>query len=99
MKLQSTTPPLSYGGILHEAKSLTKVLELRPGKWLGEDICNLLVCRKVLHMYCFPLHHISDVMVFDLNMFRFIVKHVILGELHTALVITMDNDGIHLMTK
>jgi hypothetical protein len=79
--------------------SLTEVLELRPVKQFGEDICNLLVCRKVLHMYCFPLHDISDIMVFDLNVFRFIVKHKILRELHTTLVISMDNDGIHLMSK
>jgi hypothetical protein len=99
MKLQSTTLPLGLGGILHQAKSLTEVLELRPGKRFGEDICNLLMCRKVLHMYCFPLHHISYVMVFYLNVFRFIVKQRILGELHTALIIAMDNGGIHLTSK
>jgi hypothetical protein len=77
MKLQSSTLPLSWGDILNQAKSLTEVPELRLGKRFGEDICNLLVCRKVLHMYCFPLHHIFDVMVFDLNVFRFIVKHKI----------------------
>jgi hypothetical protein len=26
----------------------------------GEDVCNLLMCRKVLHMYFFPLHHVSE---------------------------------------
>ena len=45
---------------------------------LGEDISILLVWRKVLHGYCFPLHHIFDIMVFDLNVFRFIMKHMIL---------------------
>jgi hypothetical protein len=50
-------------------------------------------------MYFFPLHHISDVKVFDLNVFRFIVKQKILEELHTSLVITMDNSGMHLMNK
>jgi hypothetical protein len=95
MKLQSSTLPLSEGGILHQAKSLTKILELRPSKRFGEDICNLLVCRKVLHMYFFPLHHISDVMVFDL--------HVDLCETHDSLQIftlngySMDNSGIHLI--
>jgi hypothetical protein len=78
MELQSTTLPLNEGGILHQAKSLTEVLELRLDKWFGEDICNLLVYRKILYMYCFPLHHISDVMIFDLDVFRFIVKHKIL---------------------
>jgi hypothetical protein len=35
----------------------------------SEDICNLLMCRKVLHMYFFPLHHVSDIMIFYLNVF------------------------------
>jgi hypothetical protein len=26
----------------------------------GEDVYKLLMCRKVLHMYCFPLHHVSE---------------------------------------
>ena len=50
-------------------------------------------------MYFFPLYYITDLMVFDLDVFRFIVKHRILGELHTTLVIAMDNGGIHLMSK
>jgi hypothetical protein len=50
-------------------------------------------------MYCFPLHHVSDIMVFDLNVFRFIMKHRILKELHIALVITVNNGRIHLMIK
>jgi hypothetical protein len=53
----------------HQAKSLTKVLELHLGKRFGEDICNLLMCRKVLHVYYFPLHHLYDIMIFHLNVF------------------------------
>jgi hypothetical protein len=26
----------------------------------GEDVCNLLMCRKVQHVYFFPLHHVSE---------------------------------------
>jgi hypothetical protein len=26
----------------------------------GEDVCNLFMCRKVLHVYCFPLHYVSE---------------------------------------
>jgi hypothetical protein len=58
--------------------SLTKVLDLRLGKRFGEDICNMLMCRKVLHMYSFPLHHVSDIMIFYLNVFQSIVKHRVL---------------------
>jgi hypothetical protein len=35
-------------GAFH-SKFITEVLELRLGKRLGENICNLLICRKVLH--------------------------------------------------
>jgi hypothetical protein len=27
------------------------------------------MCRKVLHVYCFPLHHVSDIMIFYRNVF------------------------------
>jgi hypothetical protein len=78
MKLQTSTLSLSEGGILYHAKSVTKVLELRSGKGIGKNINNLLICRKVLHQYFLPLHHVSDVMVLDLNVFRFVMKHWIL---------------------
>jgi hypothetical protein len=41
----------------------------------GEDVYNLLMCRKVQHMYCFPLHDVSDIVMFYLNIFRTIMKH------------------------
>jgi hypothetical protein len=57
----STRPSLSH-----------EILELFLGKWFGEDICNLFMSRKILHMYCLSLHHISDIrylisMCFDLS--------------------------------
>jgi hypothetical protein len=50
-------------------------------------------------VYCFPLHHVYDIMIFYLNVFRFIVKHGVLRELHIALVITINNSSTHLMIK
>jgi hypothetical protein len=50
-QLERYSPPSQF---------LTEVLELRIGKQFGEDVCNLLMCRKVLHVYCFPLHHVSE---------------------------------------
>ena len=97
--LQSSKVPLSKGSILHRSKSLTEVLELCPGKRFGEDICNMLMCRKVLHVYFFPLHHVSNIMIFYLNVFLFTMKHMILKEIYIALVITMNNGRIHLMIK
>jgi hypothetical protein len=59
-KLQTSKLPLSEGGILFHSKSVMKVLELCPGKVFSKNICNFLICRKVLHQYCLPLHHVSD---------------------------------------
>jgi hypothetical protein len=52
-QLERYSPPIQF---------LTEVLELPIGKQFDEDICNLLMCRKVLHMYCFPMHHVSDIL-------------------------------------
>ena len=56
-------------GILHQAKSLREILELCLGKRFGEDICNLLMGRRILLMYCLPLHHVSDIVIFYLVVF------------------------------
>jgi hypothetical protein len=56
------------------------------------------MCRKVLHMYFFPLQHVYDIMIFYLIVFRSIMKHGALRELHIDLVIT-NNNRIHLMIK
>jgi hypothetical protein len=69
MKLQTLTLPFSEGDIIFHTKSVTEVLKLHIGKGFGKNISNLLICRKVLHQYDLPLHHVSDVMVLDLNVF------------------------------
>ena len=74
-----------------------EILELCLGKWFSEDICNLFMSRKILYMYCLPLHHVSDIVILDFNVFRFVMKHWVLGELYTALVVTMNSRRIHLM--
>jgi hypothetical protein len=91
--------PSQLGRYSLPSQSLTEVLELHLGKRFGENIYNPLMCRKVLHVYYFPLHHVSDIMIFYLNVFRSIMKHRVLRELHTTLVITMNNNSIHLIIK
>jgi hypothetical protein len=61
----------------------------------GEDVFKMLMCRKVLHMYFF-LCIMSLKIIFYLNVFRSIMKHMILKELHTTLGY---NHRIHLMIK
>jgi hypothetical protein len=59
----------------------------------------LLICRKVPHQYCFPRHHVSNVTILDLNMFRSIMRYWILLDLHTALVIAMNHSGFQHLPK
>jgi hypothetical protein len=56
------------------------------------------MCRKILHVYYFPLQYVSNIMIFYFDVFQSIMKHRVLRELHTTLVIT-SNNGIHLMIK
>ena len=56
----------------------------------GEDVCNLLMCRKVLHVYCFPLHHVSEN---DILSQRVSIYHEtqVSQKLHTTLVIIIES--------
>jgi hypothetical protein len=76
-----------------------KILKLGLGKWFGEDIYNLFMSRKILHMNCLPLHHVSDIVILDFNVFRSVMKHWVLGELYTTLVITVNSSRIHLVIE
>ena len=59
----------------------------------------MFMSGKILHVYCLPLHRVSDIVIIYLDVFWSVMKHRVLGELHTTLVITMNNGRIHLMIK
>ena len=55
------------------------------------------MCRKVLHVYYFSLHHIVDIMIFHLIVFSIYQEKLgSQGALHTALGY---HHRIHLMVK
>jgi len=62
-----STLPLSEGDILHHAKLVSEVYKLRPRQRLGENVRNLLICGYALELYCSLLYHVSDEVIFDLN--------------------------------
>ena len=55
--------------------------------------------RKILHMNYLPLHHVSDIVILDFNVFQSVMKHWVLGELYTTLVITVNSSRIHLVIE
>src|SRR6266849_7225571 len=62
--------PLSLGGNLdlENTKSLSEVLELQPSQWLCQYISYLFLRRNIQELHCSSLHHIPDIVIFDLNM-------------------------------
>ena len=71
---------LSLGGNLdlENTKLLPEVLELQPSQWLCQYISYLFLRRNILELHCSPLHHIHDIVVFDLDMLRLVMEHWIL---------------------
>jgi hypothetical protein len=53
-----------YTKLVHE------VLKLRSRQWLGQHVRNLLLGSHILEPHCSPLHHIFDIVIFDLDMLR-----------------------------
>ena len=92
----NSTLPLSKRGILSYTKLATKVYKLCQGQWLGKNICRLFCRRNILNAENVLLYHVSDIVISHLNVFRPIVKHWILGELHTTLIVTVNDCGFKL---
>ena len=56
----------SLGGNLdlENTKLLPEVLEIHPSQYISY----LFLHRNILELHCSPLHHIPDIVVFDLDM-------------------------------
>ena len=70
--------------ILHHTKLVSEVLILHSRQRLGENVRCLLIRGYVLEIHSSSLHHVSDVMIFDLYM------------LHTTLIITIYQSWLQL---
>ena len=70
--------PLGRNLDLENAKLLPKVLKLHSAQWLGQHISYLLIYRNILELHCSSLHHICDIVVFDLDMLRLVMEHRVL---------------------
>ena len=54
--------------ILHHAKHVFEVYTLRPDRGFVRMSCNLLIYEYVLELHCSLLHHVSNEVIFDLNL-------------------------------
>ena len=75
---QTSTLPLRERGILHQTKLVSEVLELRLRQRLSQHINDLLISRYVSKVDSSLLHHVPDIVISHLNVFRSVMKHKIL---------------------
>ena len=77
--------PLGGNLDMENTKILPEVLELHPSQWIFQHISYLIVCCNILELHCSPLHHIPDIVIFDLDMLRLVMEHRVLRQLHKTL--------------
>ena len=70
-----------------------KVSELFLYKYLGEYICNLLICRAVLQNYGPIMHQLPDVVHVYLDMFGPLSGNRIHGNINSTLIVTKYDRG------
>ena len=90
---------LSFPLSRDHTKLAPEVFKLRPGQWLGENICCLFFCSNIMELHCSPFHHVFDVVLFDPDVFRPIMEYWILGHLDTTPIIAPDTSHIYLLIK
>ena len=52
-----------------------------------------------LELHCSSLHHIPDIVIFDVDMLRLVMEHRVLIQLHTTLVVALYTSSIQLEIK
>ena len=97
--LMDSSLPLGRNLDLENTKLLPEVLKLHSGQWLSQHISYLFVCRNILELHCSSLHHIPDIVIFDLNILRLVMEHRVLRQLHITLVVVIYTSSIQLEIK
>ena len=97
--LLDSSLPLGRDLDLENTKLLPEVLKLHYSQWLCQHISYFFICHNILELHCSSLHHIHDIVIFDLDMLRLVMEHRVLRQLHTTLVVTMYTSSIQLEIK
>ena len=97
--LTDSSLPFGENLDLNNTKLLPEVLKLHSGEWLSQHISYLFIRCNILELHCSPLHHIPDIVIFDLDMLRLVMEHRVLRQLHTTLVVAIYTSSIQLEIK
>ena len=98
-RLLDLTPPFGGNLNLENNKLVPEVVKLHSGQCLGQHINYLFVHHNILKLHCSSLHHIPDIVIFDLDLLRLVMEHRVLTQLHTNLVVAIYTSSIQLEIK
>lgn len=90
---------LTWEGHIHQSKLLSKDLELPFQKSFGKYICYLIISINVMESHKSSLHHVSNVVIVDINMLRLVMKYMILSQTNPTLIITIYDYRIQNLLK
>ena len=65
-------------GSLNDTKSFWESQEFDLSQGLCQNVGDLFICTDMLEPYCFPLHHISNIVVPNIDMLGAIMEYEIL---------------------
>ena len=90
--LTNSSLPLAGNLDLENTKILFEVLKLHSSQWLRQHIIYLFICHNILDLHYSSLHHIPDIVIFDLDVLRLVMEHQVL-------LTTSHNFGCHNIYK
>jgi hypothetical protein len=96
---QNSTLPLIEENVSHQAHIIFEIDMLSPWQGLGENFFHLLINRNIMKLNHPTLNPVSNEMILDLNVLRPIMKHWILREFDTTMIITVNECRRQLLTK
>ena len=70
--------PLGGNHDLENTKLLPEVIKLHSGQWLGQHISYMFVRHNIIEIHYSSLHHIPDLVIFDLDMLQLVMEHRVL---------------------
>ena len=97
--LTNSSLPLGGNLNLENTKLLPEVLKLHSSQWISQHINYLFLRRNILELHCSSLHHILNIVIFDLDMLQLVMEHRVLRQLHTTLVVAIYTSSIQLEIK
>ena len=70
--------PLGGNLDLENTKLLLEVFKLHSGQWFSQHISYLFVHHNILELHFSSLHHIPNIVIFDLDMLRLVMEQWVL---------------------